>query len=268
MTDLKTLIYHVEDGLATLTLNRPQAKNSLSLELTDELQVLLPQIRRDPAVKALILTGAGGAFCSGGDVRAMGQSGPRSPEQIRQGMERYRRITLDLMGLEIPVIAAVDGVAYGAGFSIALMADIMLVSDRARLCMVFQRIGLVPDMGAFYTLPRAVGMQRAKEIMLSAREIGPAEALSLGLAMEVLAPDALMARAQAMGRSFCGASEAALRLGKRAINASLQSSLETMLDVEAMSQGIAGSSDYLKEAARRFMAKEPPQFVWPPRADN
>jgi 2-(1,2-epoxy-1,2-dihydrophenyl)acetyl-CoA isomerase len=263
MADYETLRYRVEEGVATLTLHRPESKNAIDPAMADELGELLQAIRRDAEVRALVIHGAGGAFSAGGDVRGMSQAGPRTAAQIRAGMERYRRVTLELHQLDRPVIAAVDGVAYGAGFSLALLADIVLVSDRARLSMVFQRIGLIPDFGALYTLPRIVGMQRAKELVFSAREIGPAEALAMGIAMEVCAADALLARAHAMARSFCGASAAALAIGKQALNASLQSELATMLELEASGQAVAAGSDYLKEAARRFIAKEPAQFRWP-----
>ncbi|MGE0100229.1 MAG: enoyl-CoA hydratase/isomerase family protein, partial [Hydrogenophaga sp.] len=263
MTALETLTYEVTDGVATLTLNRPESKNAINPAMADELGDLLATVKRDASVRALVITGAGGAFSAGGDVRGMNGAGPRSPGQIRAGMERYRRATVELMGLDRPVIAAVDGVAYGAGFSLALLADIVLLSERARLCMVFQRIGLVPDFGALYTLPRIVGLQRAKELMFSARELGPQEAVSLGIALEVLPVSDLMARAQAMARGLCGASDAAMSLTKQALNASLGSDLSTMLEMEASGQAIAASSDYLKESARRFVAKEPPQFRWP-----
>ncbi|KPU95857.1 enoyl-CoA hydratase [Variovorax paradoxus] len=263
---MKTLDYRLDDGVATLTLDRPEAKNALDPTMADELGECLAAIRADESVRVLVLTGAGGAFCAGGDVKAMGQGGPRTPEQRRAGMARYTRICTELMALDRPVIAAVDGVAYGAGFSLALMCDIVLLSERARLCMVFQRIGLVPDMGAFYTLPRVVGLQRAKELIFSAREIDAAEALRLGLAMEVLPAEALAARAQAIARSFAGASPVAMSIAKRALQASLGSDLQTLLEIESSGQALASNSDYAKEAVRRFAAREPAQFRWPPAA--
>jgi 2-(1,2-epoxy-1,2-dihydrophenyl)acetyl-CoA isomerase len=263
---MKTLDYRLDDGVATLTLNRPEAKNALDPTMADELGECLAAIRADEAVRVLVLAGAGGAFCAGGDVKAMGQGGPRTPEQRRAGMARYTRICTELMALDRPVIAAVDGVAYGAGFSLALMCDIVLLSERARLCMVFQRIGLVPDMGAFYTLPRVVGLQRAKELIFSAREIDAAEALRLGLAMEVLPAEALAARAQAIARSFAGASPVAMSIAKRALQASLGSDLQTLLEIESSGQALASNSDYAKEAVRRFAARELAQFRWPPAA--
>ena len=168
-----------------------------------------------------------------------------------------------LASLDKPLIAAVDGVAFGAGLSMALYADIVLVSTRARLAMVFHRIGLVPDVGAWYQLPRVVGLQRAKELIYSAREFGADEAVRMNIALEALAPEALMPRAMELARSLAGASPTAFSLSKRALAATLQSDLETMLDMEASSQAIALSSAYFREAIRRFAAKEPAQFCWP-----
>ncbi len=252
-----------EEGVATITLDRPEAKNALSPQMADELVAALGALQRDETVGALVITGAGGSFCSGGDVKGMGQGAARSTEQRHAGMQRYRQLTMTLLGLDKPLIAALDGVAYGAGFSMALTADLVLVSDRVRLAMVFHRVGLVPDLGAWYTLPRIVGLQRAKELIYSAREIGAAEALRIGLAFEVIAPEQLLPRAAAIARSFCGASALAMSLSKRALQSSLQSELAFMLDMEAAGQAMASGSDYAREAVRRFAAKEAPQFRWP-----
>lgn len=167
-----------------------------------------------------------------------------------------------MAGLDKPVIAAVDGVAFGAGLSLALWADMVLVSDRARMAMVFHRIGLVPDVGAWYTLPRVVGLQRAKELVYSAREFGAHEALRMNLALEVHAPEQLLARALEIAHSLEGASPLALSLSKQALHASLQSDLTTMLDMEATGQAMAGASDYARESIRRFASREPAQFRW------
>ncbi|MGI4815712.1 MAG: enoyl-CoA hydratase/isomerase family protein [Janthinobacterium lividum] len=261
---MNTLDYRVADGVATLTLNRPAAKNAIDIEMADELGDLFSAIRRDSEVRALVITGAGGAFCSGGDVRGMGKGPPRTHEQRRAGMERYRRLTAELAGIDRPVIAAVDGVAFGAGFSLALLSDIVLVSTRARFCMVFHRIGLIPDIGALYTLPRVVGLQRAKELIFSARDIEAEEAVKLGIALEVLEPEALLPRAQAIAKSFVGASPVAMSLSKQALQMSLQSDLNAMLEFEASGQALASGSEYAKESVRRFAAKEPAQFRWIP----
>jgi enoyl-CoA hydratase/carnithine racemase len=263
--NFSTLLFEPSGGVATVTLNRPAAKNALDTTTADELTALFRALHRDETVRAIVLTGAGGSFCAGGDVKAMGQGAPRSAEQRRAGMQRYRDLTTTLAALDKPLIAAIDGVAYGAGLSLALLADIVLVSERVRFAMVFHRIGLVPDLGAWYTLPRVVGLQRAKELVFSAREVGAAEALQMGLALEVLAPAALLPRALAIAHSFEGASATAMSLSKQALQASLQSDLGTMLDLEASAQAIAAGSDHARESVRRFVAREPAQFQWPAR---
>ncbi len=259
----ETLIVEALDGVTTVTLNRPDAKNALSPLMADELTATLRALNVDESVRAVVITGAGSDFCAGGDVKAMGSGGPRTPEQRRAAMARYRDLTLALLGLDKPLVAAVDGVAYGAGVSIALAADLVLVSDRVRLALVFHRIGLVPDVGAWYTLPRIVGLQRAKELVYSAREFGAAEALRMGLALEVLAPAALRPRALQLAASLAAGPAVAFSLSKQALNASLQSDLTTMLDLEAAGQALAAGSDFTREAVRRFAAREPAAFRWP-----
>jgi enoyl-CoA hydratase/carnithine racemase len=263
MTELQTLRVDADDDVTTVTLNRPGAKNALSAQMADELTATLRGLRADDAVRAVVLAGAGGDFCAGGDVKGMSAGGPRGPEQRRASMLRYRELTLALTGLDKPLVAALDGVVYGAGLSIALTADLVLVSTRVRCAMVFHRIGLVPDCGAWYTLPRIVGLQRAKELIHSAREFGADEALRIGLALEVLPPQALLSRAQALARSLAAGPALAFSLSKQALNASLQSELTAMLDLEAAAQAIAGSSDYTADALRRFAAREPARLQWP-----
>lgn len=259
------VLHERDGGVAVLTLNRPEVKNALDPATVDALVALLRGFRDDDSVRSILFYGAGGDFCAGGDVKAMGQGGARTVEQRRAGMGRYRDLAISLAALDKPVIAAVDGVAYGAGLSLALLADLVLVSERARMAMVFHRIGLVPDVGAWYTLPRVVGLQRAKELIFSAREFGAAEALQMNLALEVLPSEELVPRALEIARSFDGASGIALSLSKRALQTSLQSDLATMLDLEASAQAIAGSSQYTHESLRRFGDREPAQFRWPER---
>ena len=261
---MAALEYKIDGAIATLTMNRPEAKNALNQEMSEGLENALLDIERNRDVRAVVITGAGGAFCSGGDVRAMNATADQmTAESRRTRMQRAHRTVKALAGLDRPVIAAVDGVAYGAGFSIALLADIVIASPRARFCMAFARIGLVPDYGALYTLPRIVGMARAKEIMFSARELGAPEARDLGIVLEVADVEALLPRALALAGALAKASPIALALTKSALASSLGSDLSTMMDIEASSQGIAGVSDYAKESFRRFAAREPARFVWP-----
>ncbi len=260
MTTYHTLLLDVEDGLATLTLNRPEVRNAIDARMAHELVDALAALEAQAEVRALVLRGAGGHFCAGGDVRAMNAAGPRTPVQARGGMARYARLSRALRNFDRPVIAAVDGIAFGGGLSLALLADLVLMGRNARLAMVFGRVGLVPDCGALYALPRLVGLQCAKELVLSAREFGADEALRLGLALEVLPGDQLLPRAHALARSFCDASPLALSLAKKALDQSSDADFEAMLELEATYQGLALTSEYHAEAVRRFAAKEPPLF--------
>lgn len=187
---MEALRFDVTEKIATLTLARPDRKNALNLKIRTELTAVMSLVRSDQDIRALIITGAGGAFCAGGDIEGISDFSGNAGKAIRhmQGVSPW----LDtLVNLNRPTIAAADGVAFGAGFSMALACDLVLASSRARFCMSFARVGLIPDCGATYTLPRIVGLQRAKEIIFSAREIGADEALSLGIATEVHAPENL-----------------------------------------------------------------------------
>jgi enoyl-CoA hydratase/carnithine racemase len=258
----QTIEYAVEDGVATLTLNRPAQKNALDMVMRAELSEVMNAARRDRGIHALVLAGAGGAFCAGGDIRGM-RNGDGSAEEGRNRMLDLHLWVEDLVNFDRPVIAAVDGPAYGAGFGLALAADFVLATPRARFCLSFMKLGLIPDCGVFYTLPRIVGVQRAKELAFSAREIGADEARQLGIVFEIHDPETIGERARRMALSFNNASLTALSITKRAFNASLGSSLGTLLEMEAAGQGVARSSDYHRNAASAFIAKQPPPFSWP-----
>jgi 2-(1,2-epoxy-1,2-dihydrophenyl)acetyl-CoA isomerase len=262
---MQTLTYELRGNVAAVTLNRPEARNALNAAMAQELGDLLARLRVDEEVRVILLCGAGGAFCSGGDVKSMGEGRNRSLEQRRANFQVFQRVAVELLAMDKPVVAAAQGVAFGAGLSLLLLCDLVLLSSDARMSMVFQRIGLVPDLAAMYTLPRAVGLQRAKELVFSAREITAAEALALGIATEVLAATELAPRAEQVAQALAGASPVALALAKRGLGVSLQSDAATMLELEASAQAIAGGSAYVQEAARRFAAKEAPQFRWPAR---
>ena len=255
-----TILCEVQDGIATLTLNRPKSLNAISRQMADEMTQALTQLAADASVRVLLLRGAGDAFCAGGDVRdmagAMTKEGPRSADEALEGMARYRRLTLALHNFQRPVIAAVDGVAFGAGMSLALLADLVLLSDRARLCLVFQRVGLVPDCGALYTLPRLVGLQQAKALALTAREINAQEAQAMGLALEVLPWQQLHARALQLAQDIAKGSPTALTLTKQALDVSLQSDLPTMLNIEAASQAVALTTEAHRQAVQAFVRKK------------
>jgi 2-(1,2-epoxy-1,2-dihydrophenyl)acetyl-CoA isomerase len=256
----QTVLLELEAGVATLTLNRPEAKNAMNLDMRFALRDAFNRIREDREIRAVVLRGAGQDFCSGGDVRAMNVA---SAEAGRNRMDDMHGWLTHLIELDRPVIAAVDGVCYGVGFSFALAADFVIATPRARFCMPFMKIGLVPDGAAFYTLPRVVGMARARELIFSAREMGAQEAQQVGAVLEIVEPDQLTARANQIAACLANASPIAFGLSKRALHQSLNSDLHTMLALESAAQGIAFTTDFHREAVRRFREKEPPLFKWP-----
>jgi 2-(1,2-epoxy-1,2-dihydrophenyl)acetyl-CoA isomerase len=264
MAEEKTLLVDIADGIATLTLNRPQYKNALNGPMRDELRDAVQQIRADRTVRAVVLRGAGTDFCSGGDIRAMNVT---AADAGRNRMDDLHGWIALLVDLDRPVVAAVDGVAYGAGFSLALLADFIVATPRARFCMPFMKVGLVPDCGALYTLPRVVGMARARDLVFSAREIGAEEAKQMGAVFEIVPQDQVHSRADQLARGLAGASPVAFGLAKRALNQSIGADVRTMLELESLGQGIAFTTDYHHEAVRRFKEKESPLFQWPVIAD-
>ncbi|EAQ02441.1 probable enoyl-CoA hydratase [Pseudooceanicola batsensis HTCC2597] len=241
-------------------MNRPEARNALDVPMRQELADLIAEIRDDDRVKAVILTGAGGVFCAGGDLRGL--------KEKRTSAQSYKRIAdlhvwlPSLVNLEKPVIAAVDGPAFGGGMNLALAADFVLASDNARFCQVFGRIGLVPDLAGMSLLPRLVGLQRAKELVFSGRTLRPDEAKEMGIVHSVHAPDQLQDAAFALARRFCNASTLAIGLAKNILNQSFNLDQRAMAELEAMAQALCMDSTYHKEAVQRFLDKEPALFDW------
>jgi len=243
-----------------LTMASPATRNAFTPELREGIASAVAAVRADPDVRALVITGSGGHFCAGGDIRGMAGE-PADGAVWRQRMHAIQQWMNDLLTLDRPVIAAVDGAAYGGGFSLALTADFVLATPRARFCLSFMKLGLVPDCGVIYTLPRIVGMQRAKELMLSAREVSAREAKDLGIVMELHEPEHLLPRALALAASFDGASPLATSLIKRALSDPGQ--LAAVLDAEANAQALAFGSAYTQAAVRGFLDKQQPAFQWP-----
>ncbi len=256
---LETLLYAKADGVGTITLNRPEALNATTDTLYRELSALISEIAEDRAVGAVVLTGAGRGFCAGADVKAM------NPDmKLLARRKRHRWILADvlrpLINLEKPVIAAVNGVAVGAGFNIALAADILIASDNAVFSQIFTRLGLVPDLGGMYLLPRVVGLNKAKELCFTAKKIDAAEALALGIANRVVPPDELMTVAQALAREIAAGPPTALAMIKNLLNKSSTSTLDQMLEYESFAQTLAYTTSEHREGVAAFREKRSPNF--------
>lgn len=262
MSGFETLLLEVRDGVALLGLNRPQARNAIDETLRAELPRAMAQVRDDASVCAVVLYGAGGHFCSGGDLRAM-SARPRTAYESRQRLHALHAWLPEWVNLEKPLIAAVDGVAFGGGFSLALTADFVLASTRASFCQVFARVGLVPDMAALYLLPRIVGLQRAKELMLSARVLPALEAQQLGIVHSLYAPDDLIDAAVGFAARFKQASPIAMGLTKSILNQSMHLDQKALAELECFAQGLCMDSAYHREAVQGFLAGRSPGFVWP-----
>ena len=257
-----SVLFERHGATALVTLASPATRNAFTPAVCEGLASAVATAKADAAIRALVITGSGGCFCAGGDISGMRDKQANfEAAAARTRMHGIQAWMADLITLDKPVIAAVDGPAFGAGFSLALAADFVLVTPSARFCLSFMKLGLVPDCGAFYTLPRAVGTQRAKELMLSAREVGAAEAQALGLAMELHEPQALLPRALALAASFEGASPLAVSMLKRVMLDS--GALATSLDREANAQALAFGSLYTQQAVARFLDKQAPAFKWP-----
>jgi 2-(1,2-epoxy-1,2-dihydrophenyl)acetyl-CoA isomerase len=253
-----------DGGVVTLTMNEPASRNALSDAMREGLSSAINDLTVDPDVQAVILTGSGGVFCAGGDLKKMlanHKAGLVSgAEDILPRMKHLHGWIKLLRDLPVPVIVAVDGPAYGAGLGIALTGDIILASDRASFNASFCKVGAVPDGNLFYSLPRMVGLQRAREMFYTGRTVDAEEAQRIGICMEVLAPDDLLPRAQEMARMMCETSRTAFAMTKTISGRSLDLDSEALLQLEAQAQSVCLVSEYHKDAIDRFTNKKPPRF--------
>ncbi|MBN9426965.1 MAG: enoyl-CoA hydratase/isomerase family protein [Burkholderiales bacterium] len=245
--------YSVTEQVATIALNRPERRNALDLTMRAEFADAIGTALTDDAVRVLLLAGNGGHFCAGGDMRSMNPDQPIDGVNGRRRMKSLHKALRALLETDKPVIAAVDGSVYGGGFGIALMADMIVATARARFCLSFVRVGLVPDCGVLYTLPRVIGLNRAKALVMSGREIDGERAREMGIVDEVVAPEALRAHAQALGRTLASGSADMLAMAKHGLNLSLESGMNAMFEYEATAQGVAFSSDFHRNAVREFL---------------
>lgn len=255
----------VADRVARLTMTRPRNRNSFTEEFDAAMRASLNEIARRDDVGAVILTGTDGVFSAGGDIKGMvarHEAGDVAPEDMRRRLYAINEWVAQLRDLELPVIAAVDGPAYGGGFALALTADFVLCSPTARFCASFCRIGLVPDCAIMYSLPRIVGVQRATEILATGRPVDAEEAVKLGIALEIHAAEALQPAADALAARLATASPTAFALTKRITGQSLDLTPAQLLEMEAAAQAICLASEYHADAVRRFTRKEPLAFNW------
>jgi 2-(1,2-epoxy-1,2-dihydrophenyl)acetyl-CoA isomerase len=259
---METVIYESKDGVATITLNRPDVLNALNDTIAEEITKSLQHANADRDVRCIVLTGAGRAFCAGADLKpledlyANGTAGPLG-DILR---ERYNPMIDPLINADKPTIAAVNGVAAGAGASLALACDFRIASDKARFFQAFIKIGLVPDSGACFFLPRLVGTQKALELAMLGDIVDAEEALRIGLFNKVVPHDSLMSEANDLAQRLAKGPTRAYALTRRAILFGAVNDLRQTLDLEAdLQQELAMSADHM-EGVTAFLQKREPAF--------
>ena len=254
---MSILITH-DDGVATVLLNRADKLNALSGEMYHDLADAFAELNTDDAVRAVVLTGAGRAFCAGGDVGTMGGYDVVSG---RKRSKSHQRMIINLHHLEKPVIAAVRGPAAGIGASMALACDLIIASETAYLLMAFKNVGIPPDGGAIFFLTQHLGIARAKEIVYSARKLPAAEARDMGIISKVVPDDQLETGAMTLAREIAGSATYALTLAKRMFQFMYTPTLEQLLELEVMAIGGARMTHDHVEGVTAFKEKRKPAFT-------
>jgi enoyl-CoA hydratase len=256
----ETLRLTMDDGVATLTLNRPAAMNAITQRMKDELATALDAVEADEAVRVLVITGAGNkAFCAGADIKERAGTDPTPAEFIVRQRATHRLFTrIEQFGK--PVIAALNGVAYGGGAEIALCADLRIAADTASIGLTEVSLGVIPAGGGTQRLPRLVGVAKAKELIFTAARLNAAEALSLGLVNRVVPADRLAEATMALAREIAAKPPLAVRLAKQVIDKGLQTDTQTALDFELYAAAILFDTEDRKEGMRAFVEKRAPQF--------
>jgi 2-(1,2-epoxy-1,2-dihydrophenyl)acetyl-CoA isomerase len=248
-----------EDGIATLTLDRPDTLNAMSDPMWDALHDHLSRIAGDDAVRAVILTGAGRAFCSGGDVSGMAKVTDLVAGRARS--QRRHRAICALYNLDKPVIAAARGPIYGIGNALALACDLIVASDSVKFSMAFKKVGVVPDGGAIFFLTQHLGIARAKELVYTARPVGAAEALALGLVARVVPDAELEAESRALAKELAASATYALTLAKKLFHSMYTPTLEQLCEMETLASGLVRLTHDHQEGVAAFREKRPPRFT-------
>ena len=260
MNNLNTIQFSISDRVATISLNRPDAANGLNLELVTELAQVAKEVAQDDDIKAVIITAEGRFFCAGGDVKSMYEAKENPGAAVRKIADKLHEAIVIFARMQAPVICAVNGTAAGAGFSLAVCADLVVASKDAKFTMAYSNIGLSPDGSSSYFLPRLVGLRKAQELMFTNKLLTAQEALDWGLINAITESDQVLAQANDWAKMFVKGSKASNFAIKKLLIASGFNSLETQLDLESdtieeCANGVDG-----REGVRSFIEKEKPSF--------
>jgi 2-(1,2-epoxy-1,2-dihydrophenyl)acetyl-CoA isomerase len=257
----QALLYEVRDAVATITLNRPAAYNALDLALGRELHRAVIEADEDRAVRCVVVTGAGNAFCAGGDVKAFHENIDRVGVFIKQLTTYLHGAVSRLARSPKPVIMAVNGVAAGGGMSLALAGDLVVAAESAKFTMAYSKIAASPDGSSTYFLPRLIGLRRALELHLTNRTLSAREAMDWGLVNRVHPDAELRSATAALARELARGPTAAFGRAKLLFHQSTQESLETQMELEAQAIAQSGATEDFRNGVAAFTRKEPPRFV-------
>jgi enoyl-CoA hydratase len=249
-----------DDGVVVLTLDVPDRRNAMTGELTEAWRAAVEVLRGDPDVRVVVVTGAGSAFCSGGDLSWIGESPDLSVGALRERMLPFYRTWLGIRSLDVPVLAAVNGAAVGAGLCLALACDLRYASTSARFSAPFARLGMHPGMAATYLLPDVVGPARARDLLLTGRTVDAAEALQIGLVQAVHEPDDLLPAVLDVARQIAASAPLAVRLTTAALAHAGHRTLEEALQWEGLAQPVTMASADLREGLAAQAERRPPRF--------
>ncbi len=257
----ETILYQIENSILTVTLNRPDKLNAMTPTLLRELKEAFEQANADQSVRVVILTGSGRGFCAGADLTAASELMMKGGFSYEENLNAtYNPLILAMQNLQKPIIAAVNGVAAGAGMSLTLACDIRIAAESASFLQAFVKIGLVPDSGSTWMLPRLIGMTKALELMLTGKKVTAPEALSLGLVNQVVTDGEFSATVQQVAQMFASAPTKTLGLIKQAVNFAATSTLEDAMKYEASLQDKAANTGDHMEGVAAFLEKRPADF--------
>lgn len=254
----ENILFENKNGIAKITLNRPEQLNPLSTSMLQDLEKAVSRVKEDNTVRVLVITGAGRAFSAGGDVKEFERS---SIGELNESMEIGNRVLANIVNLEIPVISAINGHAVGAGFNFALAGDIVLSSDKSKFGQIFIKIGAIPDSGGTYFLPRLIGVAKAKELMFTGRMIDAKEAYDMGLVSRIVDSGEFETEVEKLALELSKAPTKAIGLMKQLLNKSFDYELQSALKFEQLGQLLAIDSHDFREGVQAFIDKRQPNFL-------
>ncbi len=256
--DYQHIAFNTTGGVATIKLNRPKVFNSFNQAMAKEVQAALDDCKDTATIRAVVLTGEGRAFCAGQDLQEA--TDPNGPDMSTIVQQTYNPIIRRLRTIEKPIVAAVNGVAAGAGANIALACDICMATESASFIQAFSKIGLIPDSGGTFILPRLIGMQKATALMMTGEKVGARDAEAMGMIYKAIADDLFAGEVQKMAGYLAQMPTRGLGLTKRLLNTSLNNSLEAQLEAEDIAQTEAGQTRDYQEGVNAFLEKRKPEF--------